>query len=108
MLLQYILVNTEGIQEDVVLLNPDNDEISEFHIPQVAEGLFVPKWDFEAEEWVEGLSAEEVALRRAEIEEQLNNQPPTIEALVEENQKLKAQQDYLEGAVIELAQILLL
>ena len=42
------------------------------------EPLFQPKYDFETDTWVEGLSAEETAQRELEIE-QFNNRIPDEE-----------------------------
>lgn len=42
--------------------------------------LFNPVWDFEREEWIEGLSTEEIEKREQEIAEQ-ENTPTEIERL---------------------------
>lgn len=106
MLKQFIVVNEEGFQVDAVLLPVDSPEITEFHVSKAYEGYFLPKWDFEAEEWSEGLSEEEVQERLTELDDLSKNLLPSIEEIVNENQKLKLQQEMLEGAVIEMAQLL--
>ena len=111
MLEQFVLVDENGIQVDVVLLNPEIDEITKYHVPANLEGgLFLPTWNFEELKWEEGLSEEEVALKKAEIEEQLAN-VVTFDDLVAENKKLQEENERLKEesemnsfAIMELAE----
>lgn len=49
--------------------------------------LFIPKWDFESETWVEGLSKDEVDSREQEILEH-QDKPSEIDLIKQENEML--------------------
>lgn len=75
------------IDKDGMFLRDDftYDEETEIGLDvEASQGLYQPKWDFELETWVEGLSAEEIAL----IVNQPTEEP--IEARVE---KLELEQE---------------
>lgn len=59
--------------------------------------FFDPKWDFELEDWVEGLPPEEVIAREEELQNQTQD-PLTFQKLNEENEMNAL-------AIMELAQI---
>ena len=61
--------------------------------------LFEPRWGFEQEKWVEGLSNEEVRQREQEIIER-ENEPTELE-------KLKQENEMLAMAVMELSTFML-
>lgn len=78
MLKAYAVINGEGnIIDEVAVEDVDkHGDIKyvypNYITPNYEKRLFVPKWDFEKEDWVEGLTPEEVATREEEIEN-MNN-----------------------------------
>ena len=76
----YRITNQQGyfIRDDFTY-----DEETEIGLDvEASQGLYLPKWNFELETWVEGLSAEEIAL--------IGNQP------IEETQPIEARVEKLE------------
>ena len=82
---QVFELNEDGTIKETLLMS--DEEIKESNKIIVTEswqdGLFEPKWDFEQEKWIEGLSNEEVEQRLKEIELQRNkpSEQERIEAL---------------------------
>ena len=85
-------LNQDGTLKDIFLMSDEEIENTDKIIVTESwqDGLFEPKWDFEQEKWVEGLSDEEVEQRLKEIELQQNK--PS------EQERLEA----LENALLEL------
>jgi len=74
---QGFVLNEVVIQEYDSVGNRLDVEIPENYIPpNFTKRLFVPKWDFESQEWVEGLSPEEVAEREQGLPGQIE---PSVE-----------------------------
>lgn len=66
-LIEYKVVNPEGSVINTVLL-PENQTAPENHfLPWGDRGFFMPKWDFERGDWIETLTAEEIAVKEQEI-----------------------------------------
>lgn len=82
---QVFELNDDGSIKEIWLMS--DEEIEKSDKTLVIEGwqerLFEPRWDFEQEKWVEGLSDEEVEQTLKEIELQQNkpNEQERIEAL---------------------------
>ena len=82
---QVFELNEDGTLKDIFLISDEEIENTDKLIVTEGwqDGLFEPKWDFEQEKWVEGLSGEEVKQRIKEIEFQQNkpSEQERIEAL---------------------------
>ena len=82
---QVFELNEDGTLKDIFLISDEEIENTDKLIVTEGwqDGLFEPKWDFEQEKWVEGLSDEEVEQRLKEIELQQNkpSEQERIEAL---------------------------
>lgn len=67
--------------------------------------IFRPRFDWDLNDWVEGLTPAEVVVRK---EKALNQaQVPTLESLIEENKNLKEESKMNAIAIMELAQMVL-
>jgi hypothetical protein len=71
-LIEYKVVNDQGEVIETVLL-PDDQSVPENHFRSWGNrGFFVPIWDFEKSEWIESLTAEEIAAIKEEIADSQN------------------------------------
>lgn len=69
----YVVVDDDGYEVDTVLFKVDDNPLPENYVPPNTEKrLFEPKWDFDKQEWTEGLSENEVAEKEAAIEKEQN------------------------------------
>lgn len=87
---QVFELNEDGTLKDIFLMSDEEIENTDKIIVTESwqDGLFEPKWDFEQEKWVEGLSNEEVEQRLKEIELKQNK---------------PSESDMLTLAILELA-----
>lgn len=87
---QVFELNEDGTIKEVLLMSDEEIENTDKLIVMEGwqDGLFEPRWDFEEEKWVEGLSDEEVERRLKEIELQQNK---------------PSESDMLTLAILELA-----
>lgn len=91
---QVFELNEDGSIKEVLLMSDEEIENTDKLIITESwqDGLFEPKWDFEQEKWVEGLSNEEVEQRLKEIELQQNK---------------PSESDMLALAIMELGQLII-
>ncbi len=75
----YIVVDEEGYETDTVIWNVEEDENGEiiptpsnYVPPNDSKRLFRPKWNYDLQEWEEGMSPEEVAEKETEIDQEQN------------------------------------
>lgn len=89
---QVFELNEDGTIKEVLLMSDEEIENTDKIVVTESwqDGLFEPRWDFEQEKWVEGLTEDEVQQRLNEIEEQ-RSKPSEQERI-----------EVLESALLEL------
>lgn len=88
----YAIVDDRGFVIDEVVVEeydaqgkPISDPVPDNYIPpNYTKRLFTPRWDFTSQEWVEGLSTEEVAAKEREISGE--SKPSELDRLRQENE----------------------
>lgn len=100
----YIKISEDGFMIEPVLVDIVDEEGKEVNIPPLhvlpyseEKRFFTPRYDFEAKEWVEGLSEEEVLEKLAAIESEQQEQQsaPSVKDLETEVAELQKMINYL-------------
>lgn len=103
-----IKVDENGYEIDVITFHTVDKNGNEVEIPQnyihpYDNGFFTPRWDFNKNIWVEGLSEIELLDRNAELETQQSHPFSTNESV----NALKVENEMNALSILELSNLLL-
>jgi hypothetical protein len=110
---QFVVIDEQGFEINVVLLDTHDSEgkpreIPPNYVPGNTAPLFVPRWDRETDTWVEGATEEYIDQATTVSDDQ----PTEMELLKQENTLLKAQMqansdrsDFHEELIAEMAML---